>query len=169
MEFFRLGAIQPIRPIKFFDATQIEDALRYMQKGQHMGKLVIQFPTDHSQLTSSRGNNRLALRSDASYLLVGGLGGLGRSISTWMVEHGARHFIYLSRSGGKGPDDAAFVQEMNAAGCTVQITAGSVANLADVQHAIAQAEHPIAGVLQMSMVLRVRSPITEETRSGLTT
>ncbi|KAJ4255263.1 hypothetical protein NW757_004776 [Fusarium falciforme] len=154
MEFFRLGAIQPIRPIKFFGATQIEDALRYMQKGQHMGKLVIQFPTDHSQLTSSRGNNRLVLRSDASYLLVGGLGGLGRSISTWMVEHGARHFIYLSRSGGKGPDDAAFVQEMDAAGCTVQITAGSVANLADVQRAINQAEYPIAGVLQMSMVLR---------------
>ncbi|KAL6362754.1 hypothetical protein LRP88_04058 [Fusarium phalaenopsidis] len=154
MKFFRLGVIQPIRSIKFFDATQIEDALRYMQKGQHMGKLVIQFPTDHSQLTSSRGNNRLALRSDASYLLVGGLGGLGRSISTWMVEHGARHFIYLSRSGGKGPDDASFVQEMNAAGCTVQTTAGSVANLDDVQRIIKQAKYPIAGVLQMSMVLR---------------
>ncbi|RTE84744.1 hypothetical protein BHE90_000799 [Fusarium euwallaceae] len=119
-----------------------------------MGKLVIQFPTDHSQLTSSRGNNRLVLRSDASYLLVGGLGGLGRSISTWMVEHGARHFIYLSRSGGKGPDDAAFVQEMNAAGCTVQITAGSAANLEDVQRAIKQVEYPITGVLQISMVLR---------------
>ncbi|KAF2138887.1 uncharacterized protein K452DRAFT_276732 [Aplosporella prunicola CBS 121167] len=154
MEYFRQGAIQPIRPIKFFDAAQIEDALRYMQKGQHMGKLVIKFPTDNSQLSASRGNNRLSLRPDVSYLLVGGLGGLGRSISTWMAEHGARHFIYLSRSGGKGADHAAFVEEMNAAGCTVQITAGSVANLADVQSVIRQAEYPISGVLQMSMVLR---------------
>lgn len=156
MALFRQGAIQPIRPIKFFDAAQIEDALRYMQKGQHMGKLVIQFPTDHCQLSASRGNSRLSLRSDASYLLIGGLGGLGRSISTWMVEHRAKHLIYLTRSGGKGPDDAAFVQEMNAAGCTVQITAGSVANLSDVQNVIRQAKYPIAGVLQMSMVLRVR-------------
>jgi hypothetical protein len=158
MEYFRQGAIQPIRPIKFFDAAQIEDALRYMQKGQHMGKLVIKFPTDHSQLLASRGNNRLSLRSNASYLLVGGLGGLGRSISSWMVEHGARHFIYLSRSGGKGVDDAAFVHEMKAAGCTIQIIAGSVASLADVQSVVRQAKYPIAGVLQMSMVLRVGFP-----------
>lgn len=158
MEYFRLGAIRPIRPVKFFDAVQIEEALRYMQKGQHMGKLVIKFPTDHSRLSASRGSNRLSLRSDVSYLLVGGLGGLGRSISTWMVEHGARNFIYLSRSGGKGADDAAFHREMEAAGCTVQMIAGSVANLADVQGVIRQAEYPIAGILQMSMVLRVRPP-----------
>lgn len=156
MDYFRLGAIQPIKPVKFFDAVQIEEALRYMQKGQHMGKLVIRFPSDDSQLAASRGNHRISLRPDASYLLVGGLGGLGRSISTWMMEHGARHFIYLSRSGGKVPDDAAFVHEMTEAGCTVQITAGSVANLADVQNVVRQAEYPIAGVLQMSMVLKVR-------------
>lgn len=156
MEYSRLGAIQPIRPIKLFDAVNIEEALRYMQKGQHMGKLVIQFPTDHSQLSASRGNNRLSLRPDVSYLLVGGLGGLGRSISTWMVEHGARNFVYLSRRGGKGADDAAFAREMEAAGCTVQMIAGSVANLADVQGVISQAKYPIAGILQMSMVLRVR-------------
>ena len=49
-----------------------------------------------------------------------------------------------------------FVQEMNASGCTVQITAGSVANVANVQNVIRKTEYPIAGVLQMSMVLRVR-------------
>jgi NADPH:quinone reductase-like Zn-dependent oxidoreductase len=155
MEYVRLGAIQPIRPVKLFEAVDVEAAMRYMQKGQHMGKLVIRFPTDHSVLPASRGNNRLRLRPDASYLLVGGLGGLGRSVSTWMAEHGARHFVYLSRNGGKGPNDAAFVQEMEAAGCTVQVTAGSVASLADVQRAIQEAKYPIAGVLQMSMVLRV--------------
>lgn len=155
MEYFRLGAIQPIRPLKLYDAIQIEEAFRYMQKGQHIGKLVIRLPTDHSQLTASQGNNRLFLRSDASYLLVGGLGGLGRSVSTWMADHGVRHFIYLSRSAGKSADDAAFIHEMNAAGCTVQITAGSVTNLADVQSAIRGAKYPIVGVLQMAMVLRV--------------
>lgn len=157
MDYFRLGAIHPIRPIKFFDAVEIEGALRYMQKGQHMGKLVIKFPQGHSQLSASRGNNRLRLRQDVSYLMVGGLGGLGRSISTWMVEHGAKHFVYLSSTGGNGPDDATFVQEMNDAGASVQIVAGSVANLADVQRVVKQAGHPIAGVLQMSTVLKASS------------
>ena len=64
--------------------------------------------------------------------------------------------MHLKPGGAKGADDAAFVQEMNAAGCTVQITAGSVANLGNVQNVIRQAKCPIAGVLQMSMVLILR-------------
>ncbi|PVH93269.1 KR-domain-containing protein [Periconia macrospinosa] len=153
MEWCSQGLIHPIRPVKSFDAHEIEDALRSMQGGQHIGKFVIKFPDDHTKLPASRGTNRIFLRPDVSYLLVGGLGGLGLSVSTWMVEHGARHFIYLSRSGDKGKKDAAFAHEMQVAGCTVEITAGSVINKADVQKVIAQAKYPIAGILQMSMVL----------------
>ena len=77
MEIFRQGAIQPIRPIKLFDAAQTEDALRYMQRGQRTGKLVIQFPTDHSQLSASRGNNR---HFDRTLLLADGWLGRTRPI-----------------------------------------------------------------------------------------
>jgi len=35
------------------------------------------------------------LRSDASYLLVGDLGGIGRAVASWMVEKGARHLVFL--------------------------------------------------------------------------
>ncbi|GLI78240.1 putative secondary metabolism biosynthetic enzyme [Penicillium ochrochloron] len=34
------GAIQPIRPVRTFDATEIEQAFRCIQAGQHMGKIV---------------------------------------------------------------------------------------------------------------------------------
>lgn len=72
-----------------------------------------------------------------------------------MVENGARHLIYLSRSGGKRAEDVALITELNAQGCTVQVVAGSVANLADVQRVINEARFPIAGIVQMSMVLKV--------------
>ncbi|TVY34328.1 Highly reducing polyketide synthase [Lachnellula occidentalis] len=72
----------------------------------------------------------------------------------WMVDHGARHLTYLSRSGGTGVHDEALVTELAAAGCVVQIIAGSVTNLADVRKFTTQATMPIAGVAQMSMVLR---------------
>lgn len=155
MEWCSKGLIHPIRPVKYFEAHQAEDSLRSMQSGQHIGKLVIKFPDDHTKISASSGAIRMFLNPDVSYLLVGGLGGLGRSISTWMAEHGARHFVYLSRSGGKGKDDAAFVHEMQAAGCTVEIIAGSVINQADVQKVVAQTKYPIAGILQMAMVLNV--------------
>ncbi|MDR3069344.1 MAG: type I polyketide synthase [Cellulomonas sp.] len=39
------------------------------------------------------------LRSDAAYLVTGGLGALGRLVVTWLVERGARHLVLVGRSG----------------------------------------------------------------------
>ena len=39
-----------------------------------------------------------ALSADASYLLTGGLGGVGCALARWMVEQGARHLIIASRN-----------------------------------------------------------------------
>lgn len=95
-------------------------------------------------------------RPNCCYLLVGGLGGLGRMISTWMVENGARNIIFLSRSAKEGSETTPFFDGLRAQGCTVTPFAGSVTSLPDVEEAIKQATAPIAGVIQMSAVMRVR-------------
>ena len=157
-KFLRLyeeGGIQPIKPIKIFDAVEVEDAFRYMQKGTHMGKVVVRMPADTEDLTATAAPKELVLRSDASYLMIGGLGGLGQSVSTWMAEHGATNLVYLSRSAGTTERDKAFVKELEGYGCNVQMFAGSVSVLTDVENAVKNAAKPIAGVMQMSMVLRV--------------
>ncbi|KAF4178537.1 hypothetical protein CNMCM8694_004206 [Aspergillus lentulus] len=94
-------------------------------------------------------------RPNCCYLLVGGLGGLGRMISTWMVENGARNIIFLSRSAKEGPETTPFFDRLRAQGCTVTPFVGSVTNLPDVEEAIKQATTPIAGVIQMSAVMRM--------------
>lgn len=94
-------------------------------------------------------------RSDACYLLVGGLGGLGRVISTWMVENGARNMLFLSRSAKEGPNTTPFFDELRARGCRVSTYAGSVTSLSDVEAAVQQATGPVAGIMQMSAVMRV--------------
>ncbi|KAL3417083.1 polyketide synthase [Phlyctema vagabunda] len=96
----------------------------------------------------------ISFRSDACYLLVGGLGGLGREISRWMVENGARNILYLSRSAKEGPDTTPFFDELRGQDCSISIFAGSVNNLEDVEAAVRQATKPIAGVMQMSAVMR---------------
>lgn len=155
MHYYQQGTIQPIKPMKLFEGTQIIDAFRYMQKGQHIGKIVVTMPENPETLEETATKEKLALRSESSYLLVGGLGGLGRAISTWMVEHGARNLVYLSRSAGKSLEDESFFHELEAQGCLVQCFPGSVTNLDDVKHAVSNATMPIAGVMQMSMVLKV--------------
>lgn len=94
-------------------------------------------------------------REDVSYLLIGGFGGLGRSVATWMVEHGARSLVFLSRSAAS-PDNEQFVKELEGyPACTVKTVSGDVSNNEDVLKTIQAAPKPIAGVIQLSLVLRV--------------
>jgi NADP-dependent 3-hydroxy acid dehydrogenase YdfG len=95
----------------------------------------------------------LILRSDAAYLLVGGLGGLGQSVSTYLVERGARHFIYLSRTAGEPKSHQTFFHELESQGCSIQAVRGDVSSLADVKATVQNAHLPIAGVLHLGMVL----------------
>lgn len=157
MEYYGQGAVGPIKPMKVFDASRIVDAFKYMQKGQHIGKIVVTMPKNPQELSVTAAKHELYLRPEASYLLVGGLGGLGRAVSNWMAERGARNLIFLSRSAGKSDGDQKFIRELEAQGCSVQTFRGSVTCLEDVKKAVDNAAGSLAGVMHMSMVLRVRS------------
>ncbi|KAF5855558.1 hypothetical protein ETB97_008996 [Aspergillus alliaceus] len=130
------------------------DAFRYMQQGVHIGKILIKMPDDPCVLANPIAKSHFSLSPNASYLLVGGLGGLGRSISTWMVERGARHLTYLSPSAGQ--KHHSFIQELEEQGCHVSCVSGSVERMKDVERAASQCTRPLAGVLQMSAVLKDR-------------
>jgi NAD(P)-dependent dehydrogenase (short-subunit alcohol dehydrogenase family) len=58
----------------------------------------------------------VALDPNAAYIIAGGLGGLGISISTWMAEHGAKHLIFVSRTNGTEPDALDAIQELQSKG-----------------------------------------------------
>ena len=155
MKYYRQGFIQPIQPIKSFPASEVQDCFRYMQKGLHIGKIVCEMPDGPSKLKGQSHRSSIAFKEDSAYVLVGGLGGLGRAVATWMVENGARHLMFLSRSAGQNDLDKEFFRELAAQGCTAQSVAGSVAQMEDVKRAVIVSDKPIKGVIQMSMVLRV--------------
>ncbi|KAJ5740086.1 Acyl transferase/acyl hydrolase/lysophospholipase [Penicillium manginii] len=149
--------IHPIRPVRIFPANEILDAFRYMQQGVHLGKIVVSIRDNKGvqDLDNSAQRRRSHTQFDDSgaFLLVGGLGGLGRSVSTWMVERGARHFIYLSPTAGTKKDHQDFGEELMSMGCRVSFVQGSVSNLKDVIKAVARSEGRLKGILQMSMAL----------------
>lgn len=96
-------------------------------------------------------------REDVSYLLVGGFGGLGRSIATWLLEHGARNLVFLSRS-AKSTENKSFIRELESyPGCTVKVVSGDVCKPEDVLKAIHAVPKPIAGVFQLSLILKDNS------------
>lgn len=162
IDLYKQGNITPIRPMTIYEAQNVEDAFRCMQKGLHVGKVVIRFPigpggeSDDASLVTVPTVPELALRPDRTYVLVGGMGGLGCSIARWMATHGAQHIMFVSRSAGTShsKEDEAFLRELAEMGCRVQTAACSVADREALGRAIASAEKPIAGVIQMAMVLQ---------------
>ncbi|KAF9694091.1 hypothetical protein EKO04_007724 [Ascochyta lentis] len=158
MNSFNEGILKPIRIDRVFSGSEVRDALRYMQQGKHMGKIVLEIRESSGKLLldniDATKKSSVELDAAASYLLIGGLGGLGRSISVWMVQHGARNLSFLSRSAGTGKHDAEFVREIESMGCTVQLVRGDVTNAEDVSRAVEGTTAPLKGVVQMSMVLR---------------
>lgn len=150
------GKIKPIQPVTKFGAAQIQDAFRYMQKGVHMGKILVEMPESLIDLSISVPTRGVRFSPERSYLLAGGLGGLGRAISTWTVENGARHLVYLSRSAGESAEDQNSLRQLKERGCEPLCILGSVTSLSDVRNAVQKCTKPLAGVLQLSTVLFVR-------------
>lgn len=51
-----------------------------------MGKILIEVPESAAELPGDIAHLPFSLSSDAAYLLVGGLGGAGQAVATWMME-----------------------------------------------------------------------------------
>ncbi|KAL4894897.1 hypothetical protein BDV59DRAFT_212153 [Aspergillus ambiguus] len=155
VKYFKQGKLRPIRPVHLYDATNAEKGFRYMQSGQHMGKIVIKMPNNPADLPMARMHEAASyFPPDVSFLLVGGLGGLGRAVATWMAEKGAKHIVFLSPAGSLSAERQNFINNLQSQGCSAVSVTGSVANIEDVERAVTAAVRPIAGVIQLSMVLR---------------
>ena len=89
--------------------------------------------------------------------MIGCLGGLGRSLSRWMLGRGARQFTFLGRSATDKSSSRLLVQDLRDAGAEVSIVRGDVTNLHDVEAAVAASSRPIGGVVHAAMGLSVRS------------
>lgn len=155
LQYYADGHIQPIAPIRGFPAHKVSDAFRYMQKGSHIGKIVVTMPEDSKEIPSTVAPRDVVLSGSCTYLMVGGLSGLGKAVAAWMVERGARSFVFLSRSAGSSDQDKTFLAELRTQGCSAVAVAGSVLEMGDIASAMKAAPSPIAGLMQLSMVLKV--------------
>jgi NAD(P)-dependent dehydrogenase (short-subunit alcohol dehydrogenase family) len=95
---------------------------------------------------------------DATYILIGGTGGLGRSIAMWMVGKGAKHIVLLSRSGTLNEKAKRQVDAINEAGANITVHRCDVADQADVERLVSAKLNefpPVRGIVHGAMVLHV--------------
>jgi NADP-dependent 3-hydroxy acid dehydrogenase YdfG len=151
---YRQGIIKLIDHITTFDISELQQAMMYMAKGTHVGKIVVTYDNPDSLIKMTPSAPRAKFDPNAIYVLVGCVTGVGNSISNWMVERGARHLAFLSRSGPETPTAKELLDRMDRQGVEVIVLRCDVTNKADVQAAIAHAasNRPIKGVLHAGAV-----------------
>ncbi|KAK8068274.1 Compactin diketide synthase [Apiospora saccharicola] len=76
------------------------------------------------------------LRPDATYVITGGTGGIGRSLAAWMVTQGARYIVLLGRSSASSPKVAALLKTFEGTGVCMRTIACNVGARADVDRAV---------------------------------
>ncbi|KAI9154978.1 Highly reducing polyketide synthase virA [Paramyrothecium foliicola] len=154
VDLYRAGQIQP-PPIVTYDVANIAQAYRYFNNKDRVGKVVISMEHGESRVPVSPAKYTTVFDPKKTYLLVGCLGGLGRSLSRWMMARGARNFVFMGRSGCDKPAAARLVSSLQTAGANVTVVRGDVSTAAHVTEAVAAclAVGPIGGVVQAAMGL----------------
>lgn len=91
---------------------------------------------------------------NVAYILVGCLGGLGRSIASWMVDRGARHLIFLCRSGAEKMESTPFLQGLTSRGAVPEVIKCDITKHDTLLAAIERVKRklPIKGVIHAAMV-----------------
>nr|ALQ32883.1 putative polyketide synthase [Fusarium miscanthi] len=155
LQLYRDGAIQP-PPVKVFDVSQISQAYRGFLSKHRVGKIVISLEDQQARVPVAPPLYLSVFDPNKVYLLVGCLGGLGRSLSRWMMTRGARQFVFLGRSGADRPSARQLVSRLEQAGATVQVIRGDVCNLSDVTKAVESCiggGRRVGGIVQAAMGL----------------
>lgn len=140
-----------------------EDQIALRAEGRFVARLVqgsFDAPVAPAPAPGAAGGAAPArIAADGTYLITGGLGGLGLVLARWMVAQGARHLVLVGR---RAPGEAAraAIGAMEAAGAEVRVLGGDVSNPADVARILGEIEGSLPrlrGVVHAAVVVADRT------------
>lgn len=154
-QLLEAGKVKIPSPVNTFAISQADVALKTLQEGSFFGKVVVAPQVNDTVQAPARKLSQL-LHADATYVLVGGTGGLGRSIAKWMVGQGAKNIVLVSRTGTATGKVADLIEEAKAVGANVLVRPCNVVDRASVDELLStgvQGLPPVRGVVHGTMVL----------------
>jgi NADPH:quinone reductase-like Zn-dependent oxidoreductase/acyl carrier protein len=145
-----------LRPVSYrvFPVSQASEAFREMAQGQHVGKLVLTMDDPELRMVPPRPGFRV--RPDATYLITGGLGGLGLAAARWLAGHGARNLLLLGRGTTVSEAARPELEALKAEGVRVELMKADVSDARRLAEVVdfAEREMPrLRGVLHCAGLL----------------
>src|SRR5262249_50808634 len=86
---FDQNRLKPL-PYKSYPVQLAKRAFHFMQRAKQIGKVVITVPVEKL-------SHPICFRAEGTYLITGGLGGLGLAVADWMMAQGARSLALIGR------------------------------------------------------------------------
>ncbi|MBC8088314.1 MAG: SDR family NAD(P)-dependent oxidoreductase, partial [Phycisphaerae bacterium] len=141
MEQAATGLIGPL-PIRAFSLNEASTAFRFMAQARHIGKIVL-VPG------AAFGRFSQVLSANATFLITGGLTGLGLLTAQHLVTRGARHLMLAGR---RAPDAEALMalERMRMCGVDVRTAAIDISSSVGAAQLIQEIENtmpPLRGVI----------------------
>ena len=144
MERLAAGELTPLIHARW-PVAEAGSAMKCMQGARHIGKIVF----TNSPLARRR------LRDDRSYLVTGGLGGIGCAVAGWLADRGAGTIVL----NGRRPPDSEIGQEIEAlrgSGADIRVELADVTDAPAVDAMLARIDAglpPLGGVIHSVGVL----------------
>ncbi|GAB1315319.1 hypothetical protein MFIFM68171_05529 [Madurella fahalii] len=144
-------------PLHIYPISDSEKAFRYMQGGRNTGRIVLTRSPEDIVPKFLTQRSTLQFDANASYIVVGGFGGIGRAILAWMAGRGAKNLIVASRSGPSSKAAQETVRELESRGVRIDMPRCDVASADELSAALqrcAATMPPIKGCINAAMVLQ---------------
>ncbi len=138
------GGLAPLMHTRW-PFAETSAAMGYMRAARHIGKIVLTMPA----LRAGR------LRQDGTYLVTGGMGGIGCALAEWLAERGAGTVVL----NGRRPPDAAAeraIEALRARGFNIEVEIADVTDAAALDAMLERMDGtlpPLAGVIHSVGVL----------------
>jgi NAD(P)-dependent dehydrogenase (short-subunit alcohol dehydrogenase family)/acyl carrier protein len=145
LQALQTGELKPL-PIREFPLDEASEAFRFMERAKHIGKIAVTQAVDRAE--------PIVIRGDATYLITGGLGGLGLQAARWLVEQGARQIMLMGRT---APSSAAHaeIDQLGQHGAHVIVAQADVSQADQIAAALAKIDPatPLRGVIHAAGAL----------------
>jgi polyketide synthase 5 len=154
---YRLTAegVLPMPEATHYPLIEAATAIRAMSAAEHTGKLVLDVPrTEPTRVAVPPGLVRV-FRPDGSYIITGGLGGLGLFLAEKLAAAGCGRIVLSSRS-QPGEEVRATIDMIRSTGADIVVECGDIAEPATADRLVAAATItglPLRGVLHAAAVV----------------
>ncbi|CAF4120618.1 unnamed protein product, partial [Adineta steineri] len=182
VQLFIQKKLKPIEPTVIYEPSQVKEAFLRCNSGQAMGKSVVRLTNSSEPLyvnskpstghlsTDNHAMFPLEVCQQGTVLISGGFGGLGLTMSRWMIEkRGVKHVTLMSRrtlieleqASNPQYDDWLKLKQISktydAHVDVVQVDVTNFDQVHDLIERLSQTSHPVRGIIHSAVVAEDRS------------